>query len=89
MEFTNNKLYLNVKDHSVSGETFELQHDENLDLLITFPKPDAIQLPKYYESENYISHTDGKRTIFEKTYQSRPLDWKLLNLNLNLQVLKI
>ena len=28
MKFTNNKLYLNVKDHSVSGETFELQHDE-------------------------------------------------------------
>lgn len=69
MEFTNNKLYLKVKDHSVSGETFELQHDENLDMLFTFPKPDAHQLPKYYESEDYISHTDGKRTLFEKTYQ--------------------
>ena len=61
MDFTNNKLYLKVKDHSVSGETFELQHDENLDMLFTFPKPDALQLPKYYESEDYISHTDGKR----------------------------
>jgi 2-polyprenyl-3-methyl-5-hydroxy-6-metoxy-1,4-benzoquinol methylase len=69
MEFTNNKLYLKVKDHSVSGETFELQYDENLDMLFTFPKPDAQQLPKYYESEDYISHTDGKRTLFEKTYQ--------------------
>ena len=69
MEFTNNKLYLKVKDHSVSGETFELQYNENLDMLFTFPKPDAKQLPKYYESEDYISHTDGKRTLFEKTYQ--------------------
>ena len=69
MESTNNKLYLKVIDHSVSGETFELQYDENLDMLFTFPKPNAQQLPKYYESEDYISHTDGKRTLFEKTYQ--------------------
>ena len=69
MESTNNKLYLKVIDHSVSGETFELQYDENLDMLLTFPKPNAQQLPKYYESEDYISHTDGKRTLFEKTYQ--------------------
>lgn len=26
-------------------------------------------LGKYYQSENYISHTDGKRNWFEKTYQ--------------------
>ena len=25
-------------------------------------------MPKYYESEDYISHTDGKRTLFEKIY---------------------
>ena len=25
-------------------------------------------LPKYYESDDYISHTDGKRSLFEKVY---------------------
>jgi 2-polyprenyl-3-methyl-5-hydroxy-6-metoxy-1,4-benzoquinol methylase len=63
------KVYLTVKDHSVSKETFGLHHDEKLDLLITFPKPTETELPSYYESEDYISHTDGKRTLFEKVYQ--------------------
>ena len=63
------KVYLTVKDHSVSKETFGLHHDEKLDLLITFPKPTETELPGYYESEDYISHTDGKRTLFEKVYQ--------------------
>jgi 2-polyprenyl-3-methyl-5-hydroxy-6-metoxy-1,4-benzoquinol methylase len=63
------KVYLTVKDHSVSKETFGLHHDEKLDLLITFPKPTETELPSYYESEDYISHTDGKRNLFEKVYQ--------------------
>jgi 2-polyprenyl-3-methyl-5-hydroxy-6-metoxy-1,4-benzoquinol methylase len=63
------KVYLTVKDHSVSKKTFGLYHDEKLDLLITFPKPTETELPSYYDSEDYISHTDGKRTLFEKVYQ--------------------
>ena len=64
-----NKTILTVKDHSVSGETFELRQDETLDLLITHPQPDEKNLSKYYESDDYISHTDGKRSLFEKAYQ--------------------
>jgi len=64
-----NKIQLSVKDHSVSGEIFELRHDETLDLLITHPQPDEANLAKYYESDDYISHTDGKRSLFEKAYQ--------------------
>ncbi|PWA06929.1 class I SAM-dependent methyltransferase [Flavobacterium psychrotolerans] len=62
------KLFLTVNDHSVSKETFELYRDEKLDLVYTHPQPDEIHLPKYYESEDYISHTDGKRSVFEKAY---------------------
>ncbi|MEN9337317.1 MAG: hypothetical protein RLZZ500_2304 [Bacteroidota bacterium] len=68
MNFSKDKLYLKVKDHSVSGELFELWKDENLDLLITHPQPTLDKLPSYYESEDYISHTDGKRSMFEKLY---------------------
>lgn len=64
-----NKTILTVKDHSVSGETFELRQDETLDLLVTHPQPDEKNLSKYYESDDYISHTDGKRSLFEKAYQ--------------------
>lgn len=64
----NTKHFLTVKDNSVSKETFELLHDENLDMLITSPKPEEDKLGKYYESDDYISHTDGKRSLFEKAY---------------------
>ena len=68
MDVLNKKHFLTVKDHSVSKEIFELYHDETLDMLITFPQPDLENLGKYYESEDYISHTDNKRSLFEKAY---------------------
>lgn len=62
------KIYLTVKDYTVSKQTFGLYKDTKLDMLITFPKPTEKELPSYYESEDYISHTDGKRSMFEKAY---------------------
>jgi 2-polyprenyl-3-methyl-5-hydroxy-6-metoxy-1,4-benzoquinol methylase len=69
MNLSNTKHYLNVKDYSVSQETFELLHDEELDMLITHPQPSLEKLPSYYESVDYISHTDGNKSLFEKMYQ--------------------
>ncbi len=63
------KHYITVKDHSVSQEIFELVYDQNLDMLVTQPQPSLENLDKYYESVNYISHTDGNKSLFEKAYQ--------------------
>lgn len=60
--------YITVKDHSVTGEEFDLLHNEGLDMLETCPQPNLDQLPKYYESDDYISHTDSKRNLFERIY---------------------
>lgn len=68
MEISKSKLFLTIKDHSVSKENFELYRDESLDLVYTHPQPSEKDLPKYYESDDYISHTDGKRSLFEKAY---------------------
>jgi len=68
MNFKNNIFYKKVKDHSVTQEVFELHHNQEYDLLITFPKPSIEKLPSYYESEDYISHTDNKRSLLEKVY---------------------
>ena len=38
-------------------------------MLETFPQPSLDKLPDYYKSEDYISHTDNKRNLFEKAYQ--------------------
>jgi 2-polyprenyl-3-methyl-5-hydroxy-6-metoxy-1,4-benzoquinol methylase len=68
MDITHKKHFLKVKDYSVSQETFDLYQDEALDMLITHPQPSLDVLGKYYESADYISHTDSKRSLFEKAY---------------------
>jgi 2-polyprenyl-3-methyl-5-hydroxy-6-metoxy-1,4-benzoquinol methylase len=68
MIISNKKHFLTVKDYSVSQETFDLYHDQELDMLMTIPQPSLENLGKYYESVDYISHTDSKRSLFEKIY---------------------
>ncbi|MEH6658762.1 class I SAM-dependent methyltransferase [Leeuwenhoekiella marinoflava] len=63
----NKKSKINIKDHSVSKEKFDLIYNEELDMYSTNPIPQNIE--KYYLSENYISHTDSKKGAVEKLYQ--------------------
>ena len=58
---------MKVIDHSVSGEEFVLEYDAHYKLYRTTPIPK--NLGKYYQSEAYISHTDGRKGFFEKLYQ--------------------
>lgn len=62
-------FYLKVKDYTVSGETFALQQMEQYDMLKTVPKPNLEDLPKYYESGDYISHSDKKAGLLSMIYQ--------------------
>jgi ubiquinone/menaquinone biosynthesis C-methylase UbiE len=59
-----------VKDHSVTGEFFTLVFDENLQCLKTTLQPSPTNLGIYYESEDYISHTDSKKNFIEKLYHA-------------------
>jgi 2-polyprenyl-3-methyl-5-hydroxy-6-metoxy-1,4-benzoquinol methylase len=61
-------VFISVKDYSVSGEVFELVKNETFGFLETIPQPDLEKLPEYYKSDDYISHTDSKRNLFERTY---------------------
>ena len=63
-----NQRYLKVKDYSVSGEEFELIQNLEYGFLETTPQPALDKLHEYYESEDYISHTDSQRNLFEKVY---------------------
>ncbi|MGI0106047.1 class I SAM-dependent methyltransferase [Salinimicrobium sp. WS361] len=81
LEFSEQPVLV-CKDHTVSGEFFELRKAKGLDLLATFPQPNLERLPDYYKSESYISHTDSKKGFFDKIYQrvknlmlSRKLNW--------------
>jgi len=59
---------LKVIDHSVTKEEFELIENLEFGMLVTSPQPATFELAKYYETEEYISHTDTKRNLFEKVY---------------------
>ena len=39
-------IYLKVKDHSVSGETFNLIYNEEFDFLETYPQPSLDKLTR-------------------------------------------
>ena len=64
------ELYLSCKDYTVSSKQFDLLYNKNLEMLETFPQPLGEELASYYESEAYISHTDSKKSITDKLYQT-------------------
>ncbi len=57
------------KDHLVSGESFALVECSNCSLLFTNPRPDVASLPKYYKSEDYISHTNKGNSLTNMLYK--------------------
>lgn len=57
------------KDHTVSSENFELVYDSDLEMYKTDPQPSEEKLPSYYQSADYISHTDAKESLIDKVYQ--------------------
>lgn len=80
--YINLTTLLNCKDNTVSGEYFEVMEHEEYEMLVTSPVPKNLE--KYYKSESYISHTDSKKTFFDKIYQAvknHTLKQKLLLLN--------
>lgn len=64
------KHYLTCIDYTVSNKKFDLLYDGKLGMLETFPQPKAEELSDYYESDDYISHTDSKETFTDKLYQA-------------------
>ncbi|TDN83454.1 ubiquinone/menaquinone biosynthesis C-methylase UbiE [Salegentibacter sp. 24] len=61
------EFYLNCKDHLVSGEEFRLVMRSDFEILQTLPVPKDLSI--YYDSENYISHTDSKKSFTDKIYR--------------------
>lgn len=74
--------YLLVRDHMVSGETFELRADNQEELLKTEPVP--TDLAPYYKSNAYYSHHDDSGSPMARIYRLARkwnTQWKLRLLN--------
>lgn len=61
-------FFIKVKDFTVSNEEFDLVFNEKFQCLETTPQPALEKLGSYYESEDYISHTDASKSFVDKLY---------------------
>ena len=62
------KNFLVVTDNAVSKESFVIVECENCTFKFTNPRPNAGSMDKYYESEEYISHSNIKTGIINRAY---------------------
>ena len=62
-------LYLKTKDFSVSQEEFNIVECNNCSFRFTNPRPDEESTGSYYESENYISHTNKSNNLLNSAYK--------------------
>jgi len=60
---------LDVKDHFLSQEMFEVHCCSSCNLRRTFPVPDPGEIGKYYETDDYLSHGDDQKGLFAWLYR--------------------
>ena len=61
---------LSAKDYTVSGEEFEIWECKNCTLRFTQNIPEQENIGPYYQSENYISHSDTKKGLVNNLYHT-------------------
>jgi SAM-dependent methyltransferase len=59
---------ISCKDYTVSGEMFEIWECKNCTLRFTQTVPDADGIGPYYQSQQYVSHSDTKEGLVNKLY---------------------
>ena len=59
---------LNCTDHYASGETFEVVRCVHCGFLMTQNAPVEAEIGKYYETPDYISHSDTQKGLMNKVY---------------------
>jgi 2-polyprenyl-3-methyl-5-hydroxy-6-metoxy-1,4-benzoquinol methylase len=58
-----------AKDHTVSGELFEIAECSNCTLRFTQDAPNEKAIVPYYKSEDYISHSNTSKGIINRIYK--------------------
>lgn len=62
------KSHLEVEDYLLSHELFTILRCESCEFVFTNPIPSKKDLDKYYQSDEYISHSSSSKSIFDKIY---------------------
>jgi len=61
--------FISGTDYFLTGEKFEIVKCNSCGFRFTNPRPKAEELGKYYESAEYISHSDTRKGLFAAVYQ--------------------
>lgn len=61
-------LFLKCRDYTVSNEIFEIVSCHACDFKFTNPRPDSGSIGKYYESQEYVSHSNTTAGFINKLY---------------------
>ena len=61
---------LNAKDYTVSAETFDVWHCEKCEIRFTQNIPIEEEVGTYYQSEEYISHSNTSKGLVNRLYQT-------------------
>lgn len=62
------KAYLSCTDYTVSRETFQVMQCSSCGFRYTNPRPAENEIGKYYQAEEYISHSDTNKGLVNKLY---------------------
>jgi 2-polyprenyl-3-methyl-5-hydroxy-6-metoxy-1,4-benzoquinol methylase len=57
-----------TRDYTVSQKDFSLQQCKNCKFLLTNPRPNQASIAQFYQSEKYISHSGGNRSLIDQVY---------------------
>lgn len=60
--------FMEVSDWRGSHESFTIRQCSKCHFLLTSPRPANEELGRYYPSEDYVSHTDKPKGLFDKVY---------------------
>ena len=66
---TDMTTYTKCDDHMMSQETFTLTKCTNCGLIATNPRPLEKELGRYYEFEDYISHSETNKGLINRWYR--------------------
>ncbi len=73
------ELHLTATDYTTTLELFNIEKCTSCGFVFTNPRPTSSAIGNYYQSDNYISHTDGGTGLLDKIYliaRKFALNWK-------------
>ena len=76
----NLQTQLLTTDYTTTGDSFTIERCTSCQFLLTNPQPTSEELPKYYQSESYVSHKENSKGLLETVYsiaRKFTLSWKL------------